>query len=494
MSSIWFDLHPDIAPAADVSIEGLSPDTVVAGAGLTGLMAGVLLARGGRDVIIIEDRRVGAVTTGHTTAKLSLLQGSQFSTIRERHSDEMLAAYLEANREGQAWLRRFMDERGVEYQTRGAWTYAMTRKGAKQLDAERDACEAVGLVVQTPETTELPYEVKSALLLPDQIQIDPVAVLDALRTEFVERGGLLVEGVRVMDATSGQPVEIATSRGKLTARHLIIATGSPFLDRGGHFASLVPQRSYVTMHRVPGELPQGMYLSIDSPTRSLRTVESATGQLLMVGGNGHITGRTASESEAVADLQAWTRQHFPGAEMTHAWSAQDYEPHDALPFAGPLPRGGGAIYVATGYNKWGMANAVAAGLNLSQQILGGSMPWADVLNHPDLRAGSVAGVAKNVAGVAGRLVKDWVSAELSALPDADPAEGDGVVGRVDGKPVAASTVDGRTCRVSGVCTHMGGVLKWNDAERSWDCPLHGSRFAPDGTRLEGPAVKDLETQ
>lgn len=163
--------------------------------------------------------------------------------------------------------------------------------------------------------------------------------------------------------------------------------------------------------------------------------------------------------------------------MTHSWSAQDYEPHDRLPFAGPLPRGGGAIYAATGYNKWGMTNAVAAALNLSQQILGGSMPWADTLNGRSPQARSVlTGVKENI-GVGTTMVKDWVAAELTPLPDDPPTEGEGVVGRDGVRPVGVATVDGATCRVSGVCTHLGGVLRWNDAERSWDCPLHGSRFA-----------------
>ncbi|AQP45371.1 FAD-dependent oxidoreductase [Tessaracoccus flavus] len=492
MRSIWFDLHSDSARPSGARLDGLKAQVVVAGAGLTGLATAVLLARSGQEVILLEDRRVGAVTTGHTTAKLSLLQGSVYSEILKRNSEEVLAAYLEGNREGQAWLTRYMDDRGIAYQRRDAWTFAMTQDGLKDLGAEFDACHAVGLDLQQPAETELPFPVEGALRLPDQVQIDPVAVLESLRTEFVEHGGRLFEGVRVTDATSSSPVEVTTTRGTVTAGRLVLATGSPILDRGGHFAKLVPQRSYVTTYRVPGAIPQGMYLSVDEPTRSLRTVPTPDGELLMVGGNGHITGRADYESLAVEDLVAWTTRYFPGAELTHSWSAQDYQPHDRLPFAGPLPRGGGAIYAATGFNKWGMANAIAAALNLSQQILGGSMEWADTLNNRPVQPRTMMTGIKETAGVAGELVKEWATAELKALPDEPPEEGDGVVGRDGVQPVGMSTVDGETCKVSGVCTHMGGVLRWNDAERSWDCPLHGSRFAADGTRLEGPAVEDLE--
>lgn len=494
MHSIWHELHPSLADPVAPSVEGMRADTVVVGAGLSGLMTGVLLARSGHtDVVVVEERRVGALTTGHTTAKLSLLQGSRYSTILQRHSREMLSAYLEANREGQAWLTRFLDERGLTYEVRDAWTYAATENGMKQLVEEYEACRQVGLEVEWAEPQELSFEVAGAIRLTDQVQLDPLLVLDALRQEFLQHGGKLIEGVRVLDATDRRPMGITTDHGRCTADRLILATGMPFLDRGGHFATLVPQRSYVTTHAVPGDIPRGMYLSIDDPTRSLRTVPTPDGEVLMVGGNGHVTGRLDSEAEAVADLVAWTGRHFPGAQLTHSWSAQDYEPHDALPFARALATSD-AIYAVTGFNKWGLANAVAAGLNLSQQILGGQMWWADVLNSPPVRPGGVASIAGNVASVAGNLVKDWAAAELQSLPDQAPAEGEGRVGRDNGAPVATSTVDGKTCRVSAVCTHLGGVLKWNDAERSWDCPLHGSRFAADGSRLEGPAVQDLETR
>jgi Rieske Fe-S protein len=138
-----------------------------------------------------------------------------------------------------------------------------------------------------------------------------------------------------------------------------------------------------------------------------------------------------------------------------------------------------------------MSNAVAAAIALSAEILGGSVPWAATLGRRVTTPSDILTSLRFNAGVGVNAPKDWLKAELQELPGEAPGEGQGVVGRRKGRPVAESTVDGRTCRVSGVCTHLGGVLRWNDAERSWDCPLHGSRFAADGTLLEGPAVKDL---
>ncbi len=493
MESIWFATHPLTTTPNDDFVEGAHVDTVVAGAGLTGLTTAVLLARSGQKVAVLEARRVGAVTTGHTTAKVSLLQGKVLSQIRRRYSDDVLRAYVEANREGQAWLLRLLQERGVAHQTRDAWTYAETEPAARQLQGELDACRAAGIDEATwTAESELPFPIAGAIRLPGQAQIHPLEALEALLAEFTAHGGILIEEARVTDASSKSPVTITTTRGRMTAERLILATGTPILDRGAYFARLTPQRSYVTTYRVPGPIPQGMHLSVDSPARSLRTVPGDGGEQLMVGGNGHVVGRSDGTSQALADLIAWTERHFSGAEHTHAWSAQDYRSVDRVPFVGPLPRGGGRIYVATGYNKWGMTNAVAAALNLSSQILEGQTRWADTLGH---RRSGLAGAVDTVkanAEVGMEMTKNWVQAELRAVPDEAPAEGAGLVGRGEkGRPEAVSTVDGATCRVSGVCTHLGGILRWNDAERSWDCPLHGSRFAADGTLLEGPAVSDL---
>ena len=437
MESIWFATHPLTTTPNDDFVEGAHVDTVVAGAGLTGLTTAVLLARSGQKVAVLEARRVGAVTTGHTTAKVSLLQGKVLSQIRRRYSDDVLRAYVEANREGQAWLLRLLQERGVAHQTRDAWTYAETEPAARQLQGELDACRAAGIDEATwTAESELPFPIAGAIRLPGQAQIHPLEALEALLSEFTAHGGILIEEARVTDASSKSPVTITTTRGRMTAERLILATGTPILDR--------------------------------------------------------VVGRSDGTSQALADLIAWTERHFPGAEHTHAWSAQDYRSVDRVPFVGPLPRGGGRIYVATGYNKWGMTNAVAAALNLSSQILEGQTRWADTLGH---RRSGLAGAVDTVkanAEVGMEMTKNWVQAELRAVPDEAPAEGAGLVGRGEkGRPEAVSTVDGATCRVSGVCTHLGGILRWNDAERSWDCPLHGSRFAADGTLLEGPAVSDL---
>jgi nitrite reductase/ring-hydroxylating ferredoxin subunit len=199
-------------------------------------------------------------------------------------------------------------------------------------------------------------------------------------------------------------------------------------------------------------------------------------------------GRTASEKSHLSGLLDWAGTHFPGAAATHTWSAQDYQATNLMPFFGKLPRGRGRILFGTGYNKWGMTNAVAVALGISADILGGQLPWAETIHH---RVTSPAGAFSTVstnAKVAATLATGWGKL---ATDGTAPPDGAGKVFREGARPVAVSTVDGTTCRLSAVCTHLGGIVHWNDSELTWDCPLHGSRFSSDGQLLEGPATKDL---
>lgn len=490
-TSLWIDTSPAIATDA-FEWDG-HYDTIVVGAGLTGLATALMLARSGMRALVLEARTVGAVTTGNTTGKVSLLQGTTLSGIRRHASEAVLCAYVDGNAAGQGWLLDFLEEQGVPYQLRDAVTYATTLDGLDRLDAELAAARIAGLDAVEERTTELPFPVEGALTLAGQAQIHPMEVLAALAAEFRRLGGRIVEGERVTDVSAAKPAVVTSTSGTSRADQVILATGTPILDRGLYFAKVEPSRSYLTAFRVPGELPPSMYLSAETPGRSLRTAPAADGsELLLVGGNGHPPGRADSPAEKLADLTTWAEQLFPGAQRTHWWAAQDYRSANRIPFVGWLPRGRGRVYLATGYDKWGMTNAVAAALSLTADLTGETLEWARVMHRRVTRPVDIAsGVAIN-AGAGKAAVTEWAAAEAGPeLGDEPVAEGTGTVGRRGRTPVAVSTVDGTTCALTAICSHLGGVVRWNDAELSWDCPLHGSRFAPDGTVLEGPATQPL---
>ena len=488
--SLWLDRAKSAEQPAPIELEARADDIVI-GAGITGLTTALLLARAGRQVTLLEARSTGAAATGNTTAKISLLQGTRLSDILEHHSEKVAGSYLEANREGQAWLRVYCDDHGVEVQTRDAFSYAGTTRGRAAVQKEYKAAQTVGLDADLVDGLDVPFPSFGAVRLRDQAQFDPMDALSALAEDFRSHGGVIHEGVRALGVRAGKPCTVHTQIGSISAENVILATGTPFLDRGLYFAKTVPQRSYALAFDVPDLTATDMYLSVDQPSRSVRTAPTSTGEMLLVGGAGHLVGRTESHQEHVDELTAWAADHFPGAVATHSWSAQDYATHDHIPFVGKFPLGRGQVYVATGFEKWGMTNGVAAALRMSSEILGGQLLWEEPMARRITRPAVAArGLWANLE-VGAEMAKGWAAGILIGLDESVPAEGDGVTGRDHLRPTAISTVDGVTCKLSAVCTHLGGIVRWNDAEMSWDCPLHGSRFAADGSVLEGPATKPL---
>jgi glycine/D-amino acid oxidase-like deaminating enzyme len=490
MTSLWLDrttpVHDDPLSTDEVL------DDLVVGAGLTGLVTALLLARAGRRVAVVEARTVGAVTTGNTTAKLSLLQGTHLSRILRHQSQRVAQAYVDGNREGAEWLLRFCDDHGVAVQRRPAVTYAASEEELSRARLEHGAARRLGLQVEWRDRLDTPFPSYGGTVLADQAQFDPMDVLQALVEQLRTHGGTLHQGRRVVGVSHGLPPESTLDDGsRLRSDHVVLATGTPFLDRGLYFAKLEPQRSYALAFRTDGvDVPEGLYLSAGPDVRSVRGVPADGRDLLLVGGSGHTVGRTRSEQEHVDALREWTAACFPGAVETHQWSAQDYASHDGIPYVGRLPRGRGRIHVATGYEKWGMSNAVAAARTISGEILDSPPSWSRTLGHRLTRPSGAASIAQTNAGVGIALLGGVARAASHAVPD-HPAEGIGDVGRDLPLPTGRSTRDGETCAVVGICTHLGGVLKWNDVEGTWDCPLHGSRFAADGTVLEGPATTSL---
>ncbi|MCE1180253.1 MAG: FAD-dependent oxidoreductase [Micrococcales bacterium] len=470
-----------------------SADVLVVGAGLTGLSTAVLLARSGRSPVVIEARRVGAGTSGHSSAKVSLLQGGLLSGMRRHASAATVRAYVEANRVGQQWLLDLLAERGVPVDVRDAIAYAVSQRGAARVASEHEAAVEAGLAV-TEAGTDLPFPVRAAIMLPDQAQIDPVAAAQALRDELVELGVPVVEGVRATGVSLRRPWTVDTSVGGVSAQKVVLATQIPILDRSLHFARVSANRSYVLAY--PAELeaiPQSMSLSLDGPARSLRTATDPSGQTyLLVGGNGHPAGRGGSAAEHVAELDRWAHQHFPIAEAAWSWSAQDYHLTTHVPSIGAIPGTDGSLLTATGFDKWGMALSAGAGHILTADILGEPTAYAEQLRADGIGLRDVGTTAALGAATAARLTGGRVAAAAHRPSETPPAEGQGRVEGSPATPTAISTVDGRACRVTAVCPHLGGILAWNDAERTWDCPLHGSRFDPDGTLIEGPATTGLE--
>jgi glycine/D-amino acid oxidase-like deaminating enzyme len=491
MPSIWNPAGRRSRPSLH---DDLTVDVAVVGGGIVGVTAALLLAREGRSVALLEARHIGAGTTGRSTAKVSALQGERYRGIRRMHGPAAAATYAEAQTSALAWMEEQVRLRSIDcdWEQRTAVTYATSEEGARRLADEADAATEAGLPVRPGADHGLPFATTAAIALEGQAQFSPVAYLDGLVDELDALPSASVfEGTRVTAIRGRGPHRVVTADATIRAEHVVVATLLPITDRSLMFARAEPKASHTIAVRIEGALPPHHYLSVDEPTRSLRTVRHRDGDLLLVGGEGSAIAHGARPSEAAGRLETWAREHFRVVQVVDAWSAHDLVPVDHLPWVGPTSPVTPRVLTASGFEKWGLTMGTAAARLLADHIVdeertASSPAWQ--LFHPTRVAPrSLPSLARLNAGVAGRLVVDWVRPD-----DAPDGQGDGRRYRAGLVPAGDPDGSSDTTPVRVVCTHLGGVCRWNDLDRTWDCPLHGSRFEEDGTVVSGPAVRPLD--
>jgi glycine/D-amino acid oxidase-like deaminating enzyme/nitrite reductase/ring-hydroxylating ferredoxin subunit len=484
--SLWIATTPETgyAPLAG----DIDADVAVVGGGIVGIVAAVLLRRAGRSVVLLERDRIGLGVTGNTTAKLTSQHGLVYADLAKRAGDRIARLYGQANEGAIAWVAD--QDVDADLRRAPAYVWASNDQELAQVRAEAAAASRLGL----PATfePELPLAVDSlgAVRFDGQALIHPRKLLLGLSRELDE----IYERTPVTGLDESDRVRLRTPSGTVTANAAVLATHIPFADRGLYFTRAFAHRGYALAAAIEADSsPDGMFINAGSPTRSVRPAGGQDGEpLLVVAGEGHLTGSGDASPERWAALEDWARERFPLGEIHHRWSTQDTFAPDGRPLVGPLRPGSRSVFVATGFGGWGMTGGIAAAHVLTALAMGRPSPWTDAFDS--LRLGPLARSTfwrSNSAAPRHLIVDRFRAAPAERVDSLQP--GEGVVVRRGREFLAVSRDDAGTLHaVSAACTHLGCVLAWNGAEESWDCPCHGSRFSCDGEVLHGPAVKPLE--
>ncbi len=486
--SLWLDGVDD--PPRPPLLSDRRVDVAVIGAGIVGLQTAVELQREGADVAVLEGRRIGTGVTGNTTAKLSSLHGLRYASIASTHGIEAATAYAAANEWGLARIAELADELGIDcdLRRRPNFTYTEDPERRGELEDEVEAGTAAGLPLALTTETDLPFEVAAAVRLDDQAEFHPLRYLRGLAAGLDAGGRRIYEGSRAIAVGGGR---VTTQSGaELVADRVVVATQIPFLDRGLFFARAHVQRSYAISARVEGPVPEGMYLQAESPGRSLRSHPFEGGELLIVGGESHELGH-GEPADKYAALERYARERFDVAGCEHRWSAHDFMPDDGLPYIGRLQPLSDQVLTVTGLAKWGLAMGAAAARIVADEIAGRRGEWGEVFDPWRLPPLSAAPqLLKHNAGSGLHFFADRAR-RGGSVDDLGPGEGR-IVGAGLGQTAVHRDDDGVLHAVSARCTHLGCIVRWNGAERTWDCPCHGSRFEATGEVANGPATSPLE--
>jgi glycine/D-amino acid oxidase-like deaminating enzyme/nitrite reductase/ring-hydroxylating ferredoxin subunit len=479
--------------------EDLEVEVAVVGAGIAGISVAWELMRSGHHVAVLDRDRVGAGVSGHSTGKVSALQGLRYSGLEHRLGARVAASYaasqLLAMRELGAIVEHVKAECHLVRQP--AVLFAEDDDALERLIGEVKAARRAGIDLSLTLETGLPFPTTGAAAVEDQIALDPLAYVRAVAADLVGGGGRVFEHTGVTFLDEGKPHVITTWNGRVVrAHHVVVATQFPIFDRALLFHRLHPRREFLLLANDSDLEPlPAMYISAGDDVRSLRTACLDQQDRLIVTGAPFRPGGDAAPRRLV-DLRSWADERLGRPRWRGSWAAQDYDTPDGLPFIGPLHRFGTNLWVATGFGGWGLSNGVLAGILIRDLIEGRESAYASLFHPrrlaPLLEARSlVRGSTRMVGGLIGDRVRSRLD-NVGTVADLDP--GEAAYLRDAGTWAAYRDEDGHAHVVSAVCTHMGCLVTFNRAETTWECPCHGSRFSVDGEVLQGPATVPLARQ
>lgn len=461
-------------------------DVVVIGAGLTGLTTALLLAKEGRRVVVLEAGGLGAGTTGGTTAHLSSLTDFGHVETEAKRGEEVSRLVARALTEGLELIRSLVraHELDCDLVRVPAFMYAEPGQDLDGVRREYEAARRAGLAVAWVDEVPFP-RARGGFRIEDQGRIDAARYLLGLRQAFEAHGGKVFLGSRVESLEAGVA---RTSRGAARAPVMVHATQTP-LGVSPIQSAMPPYRSYALAAQIEEDLPDALFWDAAQPYNYLRRHEQDGVTWIIVGGADHRTGER-SEVEAYAWLEAYTRERFRVREIGAAWSAQLYEPFDGVPFIGKSVTAE-SVYLAAAFSGLGWTWGSVAARILTDEILGRSHAYGATFSPKRIPRGSVKALAHESAHLVARTVGDRLRGD-GAKQEAErlPPGAGGIFGRAE-KIAAFRDELGRLHRFSATCPHMKCVVRYNEAEKTFDCPCHGSRFDGAGNVLTGPALSGL---
>lgn len=476
------------------SLQGdLAVDAAIIGAGITGITAAMLLAQAGKRVAVLEAGRVGMGTTGQSTGNLYAVVADYLFAIGEKWGEGALKTVAAARSEAVNLIEATVKRHAIECDfARRPWhLFTPVDERKNIIEKEYQAALSAGLKACLTDSLPAPFQAASALILEDQAQFHPLKYVQGLARAIAAEQCQIFENTKVTAFDDKKGV-VETEGGRISAEKIILATHTP---KGFNVlqTELGPYREYGIAARLTEPVfPEGIYWRIAPSRRSVRAYHRDGEHYVMVIGEDHKVGQRADTEACYRQLEDTLRTQFTAGEIAYRWSAQHYHSADGLPYIGKS-MGSSNLYVATGFGKDGLTYGALAARLICDDIMGRQNAWSDTFNARRFNpAKSAKHFLSENLNVAGYYLKDYLKTPDSHSYDV-VGKGEGKLVEVKGEKLAAYRDEtGELFLLSPVCTHLRCIVHWNGAEKSWDCPCHGSRFRIDGEVIEGPAIAPLE--
>ena len=496
MSSLWIENTKKDRKIPELD-KNIKTEVCVIGAGLFGLTTAYYLAKNNIQVTVLEaEEKIGMKVSGNTTGKITSQHGLFYDHLIKDYGEEFAEKYLDANQKAITNIKKIIDENNIEcdFSFQDSYVYGTLEEEIEQIKSEVKAVKSLGLEAEFVTKVDLPFQIQGAIKFSNQAQFDSRKYMLGLAKAITSNKGKIYTNTRVQDVTKhGGEYVLITKDANIRAEKVVMATHYPIISAPGfYFLKMYQSTSYGLAVDTKSDLFNGMYINVNPPIYSFRTAFYNGKKVLVVVGADHKTGEAVENDNNYVLLEKKVKELYPQSEILFRWNTEDCIGLDKIPYIGEFSSIMPNVYVGTGFKKWGITSSNVAANIVTDKILGKNNKYEEIFNSKRLKPIKNRWEMQNMIK---QTVTSWAF-EKANIPigNIEEIENDnGAIIKINGENVGIyKDTSGNVYSVKPVCSHLGCTLTWNNLDKTWDCPCHGSRFDFKGNNLYDPANKGLE--
>lgn len=494
MESLW--LETEKTRKFESLNKNIETDVCIIGAGIFGLTSAYYLRKKGFKTVIVDRNEIAHGVSGHTTAKITSQHGLIYKYLIDSLGTNQAKQYLEANEEAIKNIEKIVKDENIEcdFEKQNSYVYTTNEKEVMDIKNEILALNSLGFESEFTTQTSLPFEIKGAIQFLNQAQFNPIKYANGLSQKITEKKGEIYTNTTIYSIErENEYYLINAEKNTIKAKYVILATHYPFIDRAGYyFLKMYQSTSYVIAVDTHEKNFEGMYINPKSPIYSYRTAKFNEKNLLLVSGSDYKTGTKIDLKDSYENLENEVKKYYPKSEILFRWNTEDCISLDKIPYIGEFSNFMPNMYVGTGFNKWGMTSSNIAAKIITDMILGKKNKYEDVFKSTRLEPIKNHEEVKNMLS---EVTKSLVIKKMKVPKHEsfDMKNDSSRIVEIDGEKIGIyKDTNGEIHTIKAICSHLGCLLSWNNLDKTWDCPCHGSRYDYMGNVIYGPGVLTLE--